>query len=467
VSDSPTTDSKRASRLVAKRASVLVVEDDESLLRVARHNLEQAGYEVSLARNAEEGLAAFEARDPDAVVTDVRMPGGSGTELLDAVLTRSPGTPVLVMTGYGTVSEAVAAMKRGAVDYLTKPVDWDEVVLMLERALDHRRLKEENRRLRDQLRERTRFENLVGDSPPMQALFEALHRLTHVDTTVLVQGESGTGKELVARALHFQGARAEGPFVPVNCGAIPGELVESSLFGHEKGAFTGADRLQRGAFEEAHGGTLFLDEVGEIPLAAQPALLRALSERVIRRVGGETTIPVDVRVIAATNRDLEAAVAEGDFREDLYWRLAVVPLRVPPLRERAADVPALARHLLDELKGEAVTLGPEAVAALQRHPWPGNVRELRNALERALVLRADIGAIVLADLPDAVRNPPSVLEGVRSGGFPEEGLDLAQLERECLQRSLQASAGNQTRAAELLGITRQTLIYRLTKHGLR
>jgi len=444
-----------------------VVEDDESLLRVARHNLEQAGFEVSLARDAEEGLAAFEAQSPDAVVTDVRMPGGSGTELLDAVLSRRPDTPVLVMTGYGTVSEAVAAMKRGAVDYLTKPVDWDEVVLVLERALEHRRLKEENRRLREQLRERTRFENMVGDSPPMQALFDALHRLTHVDTTVLVQGESGTGKELVARALHFQGTRADGPFVPVNCGAIPSQLVESTLFGHEKGAFTGADRLQRGAFEEAHGGTLFLDEVGEIPLVAQPALLRALSERVIRRVGGETSIALDVRVIAATNRDLEAAVAEGDFREDLYWRLAVVPLRLPSLRERPTDIPALARHLLDELDGEAVTLAPEAVAALKRHPWPGNVRELRNALERAMVLRADPGAIVLSDLPEAVQNPPSALDDLRSGGFPAEGLDLAQLERECLERSLQASGGNQTRAAELLGITRQTLIYRLSKHGLR
>ena len=447
---------------------VLVVEDDESLLRVARHNLAEAGYEVLLARGKDEGLRRFLEQAPAAVLTDVRMPDGSGAELLNEVLARRPDVPVILMTGFATVRDAVAAMKRGAVDYFTKPVDWDEVVLVLGRALEHRRLAEENRRLRAELRERTRFENIVGESPPMQALFGAMHRLTAVDTTVLLQGESGTGKELVARALHYQGLRQGGPFVPVNCGALPRELVESQLFGHELGAFTGAVQARRGAFEEASGGTLFLDEVTEIPLDAQPALLRALAERTITRVGGGEPIAVDARVIAATNRELEVAVAEGDFREDLYYRLAVVPLRLPPLRERGDDVPRIAARVLAELGAGEVQLGESARAALAGYAWPGNVRELRNALEHALVLRSDPARIELADLPAALRRPAEgPLERVLGGSFPPEGLDLGQLERQCMVSALELAGGNQTRAARLLGISRQTLIYRMAKHGLR
>ena len=454
--------------MAESRGRILVVEDDESLRRVARHNLAEAGYEVLIEPDGSQGLATFEREAPDAVLTDVRMPGLSGTRLLHEILSRSPETPVLVMTGYGTVREAVEAMKRGAAEYFTKPVDWEEVLLVLERSLDHSRLRRENRRLRTAVRERTSFERIVGESAPMLALFDSMHRLLDVDTTVLLEGETGTGKELVAQALHYQGRRAGGPFVPVNCAAIPYDLFESQLFGHEKGAFTGAVEGRAGAFREASGGTLFLDEVGEIPLAVQPKLLRALAERSIQPVGSSRSVDVDVRVIGATNRSLQVAVEEGEFREDLYYRLAVVPLRLPPLRERSGDAVLIARHVLADLGHADAMLSHEAERAISTHAWPGNVRDLRNAMERALVMAEDPDVLGLSDLPDALGHPSSALETLRiGGGFPEEGIDLAELERDCIRRALAAADGNQTRAAALLGITRQTLIYRLDKYDLR
>jgi two-component system NtrC family response regulator len=355
-------------------------------------------------------------------------------------------------------------MRDGVADYVLKPVSWDEMLVSVQRVLDSAALRRDNVRLRSELAERTRFDGIVGSSGPMQALFKTMDRLKDVDTTALVTGESGTGKELVARALHFQGRRAKGPFVAVNCGAIPKDLVESQLFGHERGAFTGADRLHRGHFEQAHGGTLFLDEVGDIPLAAQVTLLRALTERRITRVGGETPVDVDVRVVAATNRDLEAAVAEGEFRKDLYYRLAVVPMRLPALRERRGDILPLAESFARRFGGEDVKISREAAAALTAYDWPGNVRELENAVERAVVLGGDARTIDVADLPPALlapTPPPAV-----AAEFPPEGVNLEAIERAWLTNALRHTGGNRTRAAKLLGITRQTLLYRIEKHGI-
>lgn len=453
--------------MAERRFRVLIVEDEESLRRIARHELEGAGYGVAVAADGKAGLEAFLEQGADAVLTDVRMPGLSGTELCDEILRHSPDTPVVLMTGHGTVREAVAAMRRGVADYFTKPVDWEEVLVVLDRVFEHRRLRQENERLRANLRTETRFDRILGDSPPMRALFATMQRLLEVDSSVLIEGESGTGKELVARALHFQGRRASGPFVALNCAAIPPDLCESQLFGHLKGAFSGAHAAQRGAFAEASGGTLLLDEIGELPLATQPKLLRALAERSITPIGSSSAEAVDVRVIAATNRNLEQAVTEGEFREDLYYRLAVVPLRIPPLRDRGDDVLLIAREYLSRDTDHPRTLSDDAEASLLSSAWHGNVRELLNSLERACVLAADPERIEASDLPAPSTPCRPALDRILAGEFPTEGLDLAQLERLCIQGALARADQNQTRAAALLGITRQTLIYRMAKYGLK
>ncbi len=449
----------------ALRARILMVDDEASLRRIAEYRLTEAGYEVALAENAEAALDLLASFAPDLVVSDVRMPGMGGEQFVREVLRREPGLPVVVVTGHGTVQSAVAAMKEGVADYVTKPVSWDEMLLTIQRVLDAAALRRDNVRLRSELTERTRFAGMIGESSAMHALFRTMERLCQVDTTVLVQGESGTGKELVARALHYQGKRSKGAFVAVNCGAIPKDLVESQLFGHERGAFTGADRLHRGSFEQAHGGTLFLDEVGEIPLAAQVTLLRVLTERRVTRLGGEAQTDVDVRVIAATNRDLAEAVEAGDFRKDLYYRLAVVPLRIPPLRERRDDVLALAAAFATRFGGAPTSISRGAAQALRSYDWPGNVRELENAIERAVVLGAEKGAIGLGDLPPQLAEPPAE-PPTPVGDFPKEGVDLADIERAWITKALRHTGGNRTRAAKLLGITRQALLYRMEKHGI-
>jgi len=446
------------------RARILVVDDEASLRRIAQYRLAEAGYDVTLAEDGARALASFAASAPDLVVTDLKMPGLPGEELVRELLRREPGLPIVVMTGHGTVEGAVRAMKDGVADYVLKPVSWDEMLVTVARVLDAAALRRDNARLRSELADRARFEGIVGTSGPMQALFKTMDRLKDVDTTALVVGESGTGKELVARALHFQGKRAKAPFVAVNCGAIPKDLVESQLFGHEKGSFTGADRLHRGHFEQAHGGTLFLDEVGEIPPSAQVTLLRALTEKRVTRVGGEAPIDIDVRVVAASNRDLEAAVAEGEFRKDLYYRLAVVPMRLPPLRERKGDIVPLAESFARRFGGDGVKFSREAVSALTSYDWPGNVRELENAVERALVLGGDAKTIDVADLPPAVREPAS--PPVVAAAFPPEGVNLEAIERAWIANALRHTGGNRTRAAKLLGITRQALLYRIEKHGI-
>jgi two-component system, NtrC family, response regulator len=447
------------------RARVLVVDDEPALRRVAQYRLTEAGYEVALAEDGAAGLAAFEEFAPDLVITDVRMPGMAGDALAAEILRREPGLPVVVVTGHGSVADAVKAMRSGVTDYVLKPVSWDEMLIAVERALSGAALRQENRRLRSALTERTRFREIVGRSSAMSALFAQMERLLDVDTTVLLQGESGTGKELVARALHFQGRRAGGPFVAVNCGAIPRDLVESQLFGHERGAFTGAERLHRGSFEQAHGGTLFLDEIGDVPAPAQVSLLRVLTERRVTRVGGEAAVPVDVRVIAATNLDLATAVEEGDFRRDLYYRLAVVPLLLPALRQRGDDVVLLASAFLRRFAGRDVPIEPDAVQALRDYGWPGNVRELENAVEQAVVMGSRGGALRAADLPQWIREPKRTVPS-QDAEVPPEGVNLEQIEAHWIRATLRKTGGNRTHAARMLGITRQALLYRMEKHGI-
>jgi two-component system NtrC family response regulator len=447
------------------RARVLVVDDEPSLRRVAQYRLTEAGYEVALAEDGAAGLTSFEEFAPDLVITDVRMPGMAGDALAAEILRREPGLPVVVVTGHGSVADAVKAMRSGVTDYVLKPVSWDEMLIAVEHALSSAALRQENRRLRSQMAERTRFAEIVGRSSAMSALFAQMERLLDVDTTVLLEGESGTGKELVARALHFQGRRAGGPFIAVNCGAIPRDLVESQLFGHERGAFTGAERLHRGSFEQAHGGTLFLDEVGEIPAPAQVSLLRVLTERRVTRVGGETAVPIDVRVVAATNRELATAVEEGDFRRDLYYRLAVVPLRLPALRQRGDDVVLLAAAFLRRFAGRDLPIDADAAQALRDYAWPGNVRELENAVEQAVVMGSRGGALRAADLPQWIREPKRPL-AAKDADLPLEGVNLEQIEAHWIRATLRRTGGNRTHAARMLGITRQALLYRMEKHGI-
>ncbi len=453
---------------------ILLVEDDRELRGFLSEILEVGGYEVAPFGDAWEALGAVEAEKcfPSLVVTDLRMPGMQGEELLAHLHQLRPELNVIVITAFGSIDSAISLVKSGAYDYLTKPFGSDELLLAVERAL-------EDSHLRRQLAEATRgaqvmLPGFVTASKPMIQLREFIGRVARSAFPVLITGESGTGKELVARALHDTSGRAA--FVAVNCATLPENLLESELFGHEKGAFTGADREKPGLFEEADGGTLFLDEVGELPLPLQPKLLRALEEGEIRRVGSTRARRMDVRVIVATNRDLEKEVAEQRFREDLFWRLNVVALHVPPLRERVEDIPLLVEHFLnlssertapkaDPLQTVSLrhTVGGETLRLLQSYPWPGNVRELRNALERAIALSPD-SEISIGDLP------PRIRDGARSAalvaGAVERHLSLRELEREYIMEVLRQAGGNKTRAADILGMDRKTLYRKLNEFGL-
>jgi DNA-binding NtrC family response regulator len=451
---------------VEQRQSVLVIDDDDSLRRVMEYTLQEAGHRVLTASRGEQGLQLFAQEQPAVVVTDIQMPGLTGYEVLKAIKEARPATLVIVITAFGTVEKAVEAMKLGAYDYLTKPFSRDELRLVVAKAFSFCGLQEENVRLREQLSDRVDFSHLVGISDEMRQVFDIVRRVAPSEATVMITGESGTGKELVARAIHFGSERREGPIVPVNCAAIPADLLESELFGHVKGAFTGAVKDRRGKFELADGGTLFLDEVGELPVELQPKLLRALQEREIEPVGGSLR-KIDVRVVAATNRDLEVAMSEGTFREDLYYRLAVIPVHMPPLRGRRADIPLLVRHFLGKY-GAALDLSvsDEALQALTAYDWPGNVRELENAVERMIILRR--GKVLdVADLPPKVRSRPPAAASVGAVlNLPEEGYPLEELEKEAVLEALRRNDGNQTRAAAFLRIPRHVLIYRMEKYGI-
>lgn len=449
-----------------KKPSILLIDDDDSLRRVMEFNLTEAGHQVQATKSGEEGLLLFAKHEFDAVITDITMPGMSGMEVLAKVRGRDAGLPVIVITAYGTIESAVEAMRQGAFDYITKPFNRDELRMTLDRALKLRRLEKENITLRAEVADRYRFDSIIGSSEKMKAVLDLAGRVAASDASILITGESGTGKELLAKGAHFNSRRADGPFVAVNCAAIPENLIESELFGHVKGSFTGAVKNKEGKFELADGGTLFLDEIGELRLDLQAKILRALQEREVDQVGGSKPVPVDVRVIAATNKDIDRAVKEGSFREDLYYRLSVITLHIPPLRERREDVPLLVSHFLRKSSKDAeVHIDAEALSALTSYGWPGNVRELENAVERALVLRRG-NVITRVDLPEKLTKEKMSVDDIILN-LPEQGISLEDLEKSLITKALEKHKGNQTRAAEYLGISRPTLIYRMEKYGLK
>jgi two-component system, NtrC family, response regulator AtoC len=452
--------------------SVLIVDDESSMRHLLSVILNDRGYDARAVATAEDALKELEARDYDLVLTDVRMPGMGGLALVRALQQAAPELLVVVMSAYGTHDAAIDAMKAGAYDYLPKPFKPDDVVLLLRKAEERERLARENRRLRGELAAAYRPDAIVGTSEAMTATLGQVRKVAPQKTTVLLEGESGTGKELIARTLHELSPRASFPFVAVNCGAIPEPLLESELFGHVKGAFTDARRDKKGLAAEADGGTLFLDEIGELPLAVQVKLLRFLQEEEVRPVGDVRARKVDVRVVAATVRDLGQAVRAGQFREDLYWRVNVVAIRLPPLRERREDIPALAAHFLARyarLRPELAPpeLSPEARDALLAHRWPGNVRELEHALERAVVL-ADGPVIREEDLPEAVRPGPA--RAASPVSVPEGTLSVKRatraLEEQLIRAALERTDGNRTRAAELLELSYRALLYKIKDYGL-
>ncbi len=438
------------------RSRILVVDDDPASRDLLRRVLAGVGHDVALAASGREALEELARHPADLVVSDIRMPDLDGVQLLEKLRELAPEVPVILVTAFGDVEGAVEAIRRGAFDYLPKPYDVDGIRLQVQRALAQSALAAENRELRRQVREKYRLEGIVGRSEPMLQVFKTAARVALSDATVLIEGESGTGKEQVARAIHAASKRSAGPFVAVDCGAIAEGVLESELFGHARGAFTGAQQSRRGLFEEASHGTLFLDEMGDVGPALQARLLRALQEGEIRRVGANEAIPVDVRVLAATNKDLARLVKEGKFREDLYYRINVVTIRLPPLRERREDIPLLAEHFAMKHGGpEGSAITPEARELLLAYDWPGNVRELENVIARALALN-HAGLVVPEDLPERLRGLPPAVPPPGSG----ERLTLEEVERRYAAQILAQTGGNKTKAAEILGIDRKTL-YRI------
>ncbi len=448
---------------------ILVVEDDDSYRRVVATQLSREGYDVWEAGDGEAALELLVDGSVDLIVTDLQMPNMGGLELLAEITAGRPDIPVIILTAHATVENAVEALRRGAVDYLTKPVERDDLLNRVGRALELEDLRRENRRLQAMIQVEYDLEGMVGRSRRMQEVYAIARRVAATDTTVLIYGESGTGKELLARAIHQNSRRADGNFVPINCGAIPEALLESELFGHRKGSFTGAIRDNEGRFRVADGGTIFLDEVAELPLQMQVKLLRVLQERTVDTIGADAPIAVDVRVIAATNQDLQLAMEEGRFREDLFYRLSVVPIVIPPLRARQQDIPLLFDHFLRQScrnQGRSmIEVEPAVLERLLEHPWPGNVRELENLAERLVVL-TDRDRIGLSDLPDTISSPEPAA-GRLIDGLVASGTPLADIEQEILSAALESNDWNQTRTARNLGITRNTLIYRMRKYGLQ
>ena len=452
---------------------ILFVEDDATSRELGVFNLRGAGYEAEGAASGDEGLERFSSARFSLVVTDVKMPGTSGMEVLARVKAQAPDVPVIIMTAYGNVAMAVAAMKAGAADFLGKPFTKDHLLLAVRKALEGRRLRMELHELRVKAAGVER--PILFRSAAIRRLLEMTDRVAPSETTVLITGESGTGKELVARRIHVRSGRAEGPFVAVNCAAVPPELLESELFGHERGAFTGAVRARQGRFRQAEGGTLFLDEIAELPLPLQSKLLRVLQERVVDPVGADKPAPVDMRIVAATNRDLRGLAAHGHFREDLYYRLNVVELVVPPLRERAQDIEPLVRHFAAQFaRGRDVVVSPALLDEMRRRPWPGNVRELENAVERLVIFCEGDGLSVrdLPPLPEDAGRPAE--EGEPGSGdflqelprLPAGGLSLLDLEKFVIERVLEVTAGNVSAAARYLRVARHFLTYRMDKFGI-
>lgn len=453
-----------------KEKTILVVDDDHGHRIMLRTLLSGWGHVVEEADDGQGAIEKVHEKSFDLILMDIRMVKVSGLEALSEIRDYNPAIPIVIMTAYSSVETAVTALKNGAYDYLTKPLDFDELQLVMARAMDHRLLKEENRILKERLGNRFNTRNIIGRSQVMVSLLESVAQVAPSEATVLVTGESGAGKELIAGAVHYNSPRKDGPFIKVNCAAVTESLLESELFGHEKGAFTGAHRRKEGKFRQADGGSLFLDEVGEMSLSMQVKLLRALQEMEFFRVGGEELVKVDVRVIAATNKDLLQEVEAGRFREDLYYRLNVVALAVPPLAGRTEDIPLLARHFLEgfsqknhkKFKG----FSPHAMDQMLRYAWPGNVRELRNAVERAVVM-SRLEYIQPRDLPMEVRNIQRENAVNPSIQIPDKGVSLERMEKETIQRTLAATSGNKSEAARRLGITRKTLRKKLKNYEVQ
>jgi DNA-binding NtrC family response regulator len=470
---------------------VLLVEDKDSLRGMLRHALEAQGHVVLEARDEPEALQHLQQSRPAVVLTDLKLPAGDGFGVLRAAKELDPELQVVVMTAFGSIQDAVTAMKQGAMDFLAKPVDPDHLVLMVERAIAQRRMLSEYVLLKEELAQRRGAPRIIGEDPQLRQVSQQLHRAAQTDATVLLEGESGTGKELFARALHALSPRADGPFVAINCAAIPDTLLETELFGHEKGAFTGAVGRKPGRFEMAHRGTLFLDEIGDLPLGLQAKILRALETKQFERVGGTSSLHVDVRVVAATNRQLKARVAAREFREDLYFRLSVFPITIPPLRERGPDIPMLARHFVEkfckDLNKQPLVLAPSALDELRAYPWPGNVRELQNCIERAVIL-CEGDTIHGRHLNLSFRNPPeaplpqpvpvAAAAPPPANGHPLAHIDLsgtmsetvkrvtAVVERIKLEEALRNAKGNKERAAEALQVSYKALLQKQREHGV-
>jgi DNA-binding NtrC family response regulator len=444
---------------------ILIVEDEDKLRRVLELQLRSADFEVDQAATAEDGLKMVDRAD--LVLTDLRLPGMNGLELIHLIRRQNTRTPILVMTAFGSVETAVEAMKAGAFEFLMKPFSLDHMMAVIRKALDMRALQDENRKLREELGYRYEFDNIIGRSSAMQEIFATIERVAPSRATVLLAGESGVGKDLIARAIHYHSPRRDRPFVKINCTALPENLMESELFGYEKGAFTGANTSKPGRFEQADTGTAFLDEIGDVPPAIQVKLLRVLQEREFERLGSNKTLHIDVRIVAATNQDLRVALEQGTFRQDLYYRLNVVPMNIPPLRERPEDIPFLAEHFVQKLaaaNGSRVrSITEEAIQKLMAYHWPGNVRELENIIERSLVLstgeRLDAADIHL-DSAQRVRQQAS------ADAFLPEGMSLDEYEQSIIREALRRAAGNKSQAARLLGLTRNALRYRLSQMGL-
>ncbi|MBW2591893.1 MAG: sigma-54-dependent Fis family transcriptional regulator [Deltaproteobacteria bacterium] len=443
---------------------ILLIDDDKNLLRVTEYNLKAAGFDVGTAESGKAGLEKFRAGSPELVVTDVRLNDMDGLDLLDIIKNASPEIPVIVMTAYGSIEMAVTAMKHGAFNFITKPFDRETLRLSCTKALEVAKLREQNRLLSEEVDRLTGTCGMTSANSAMKELLDTAVRVADSGATVLITGESGTGKEVLARLIHQRSRRSKSPMVAVNCAAIPETLIESELFGHVKGAFTGAIAARKGRFLAAHGGTLFLDEISELKNDMQAKLLRAIQEREVEPVGSEKGVRIDIRIIAASNKDLAELIERGDFREDLYYRLSVVPLHLPPLRDRKEDIPSLVRHFLKKLDAPAdVTFNPEAIQAMAAYSWPGNIRELENTVERCVILRRN-STIARDELKLA--EPGTNGTQSREIHIPDEGVSLEAVEQGYIKKALEKSGGNRSEAARLLKIQRHVLIYRLVKFGL-
>ena len=450
--------------------TILVIDDEKSLVDLLTVVFKNEGYAVKQAQSAEQGLAVLDNDEVDLVITDIKLPGSDGMEILRRVRAKRPDVPVVMITAYGSVQQAVDALKAGALDYVVKPFDVEELKIVVGRGLAERRLKQENVRLKRDLKERYSFENMIGRSRAMQEVFTLIEKVAGTDSTVLITGESGTGKEMAARAIHYQSGRRDNPFVSINCAALPESLLESELFGHVKGAFTGAGVDKKGMFEAAQRGTLFLDEVAEMSPWTQVKLLRALQERRIRRVGGTDEIAVDVRIIAATNQDLKQRIQEGKFREELFYRLNVITIDMPPLRRRVEDIPVLVSHFVqkycEKMSKKIKRLTPEVVGLLEAYPWPGNIRELENVIERMVAIE-DRETITASCLPPEILSPQKKMETqvLFSPDFSLTGY-LDDITKKYLNQALAASGGSIQKAAALLGLSYRTMRYLMGKYGV-